>query len=90
MTSTENYNLGAKICTQVLKNGGECIFIHESIKFIKINLLNSCKKQNMEICAVKLDITNINTVIISIYRYPSGNCNYFFLITLYCEPTTQL
>jgi hypothetical protein len=60
------------------KNGGVCIFIHESIKFMKINLHNSCKEQEIQICAVKLDITNINIVIISTYRSPSGNFNYFF------------
>jgi hypothetical protein len=58
---------------------------------MKINLLNSCKEQDMETCAVKLDLTNINTAIRSIYRYPSGNCNYFFKkIRLYYEPTTLL
>jgi len=41
---------------------------HESIKFMKISLLNSCKQQDMEICAVKLDLTNINTVIISNFQ----------------------
>jgi hypothetical protein len=28
MISIGNYNLGAKFCRQVLKNGGVCIFIH--------------------------------------------------------------
>jgi len=45
---------------------------------MKIDLLNSCKAQDMEICVVKLDLTNINIVIRSIYRYPSGNCKLFF------------
>ena len=71
--SNANYNLGAKFCRQVLKNGGICIFIHESIKFMNINLHNSCKEQGIEIYAVKLNLSTINIVIISIYRSPSGN-----------------
>jgi hypothetical protein len=51
--SIENYNLGAKFCRQVLKNGGLCIFIHESIKFMNINFHNSPKEQDIEVCAVK-------------------------------------
>jgi hypothetical protein len=44
MISNENYNLKAKLCRQILKNGGACIIIPESIKFRKINLHNSCKR----------------------------------------------
>jgi len=47
MISFANYNLGAKFCRQVLKNVGVCIFIHESIKLMNINLHNSCKQQDI-------------------------------------------
>ena len=39
---------------------------------MNINLHNSCKEQDIEICAVKLTLTNIDIVVISNYR-SSGN-----------------
>jgi len=60
-----------------IKNGGVFIFLHESLKFMNINLHNSCKEQDIQICAAKLNLTNFNIVIISIYRSPSGNFSYF-------------
>jgi hypothetical protein len=63
---------------QFLKNDVVCIFILESIKFMNINLSNRYKDQDFDICSVKLNLTNMNIVIISIYRFPSGNLNYFF------------
>ena len=40
---------------------------------MNINLHNICKQQDTEICAVKLNLSNINIVIISIYRSLPGN-----------------
>ena len=45
---------------------------------MNINFHNSCKKQDIEVCVIKLNVTDINIVIISIYRSPSGNFNFFF------------
>jgi hypothetical protein len=42
-----NYNLGAKFCRNVFKNGGVCIFIHESIQFTNINLDKFCKEKDL-------------------------------------------
>ena len=56
MIYTENYNLGSKVCRQVLKYVGVCILIHWYIKFMNINLHNSCKQKDIEICAVKLNL----------------------------------
>ena len=68
---------GAKFCRQVLKNGDVRIFLHESIKLMNFNLYNSCKEQGIEICAFKLNLSNIDIVVESIYRSPSGNFSYF-------------
>jgi len=88
MICIEIYNVGVKFCRQVLKNGRVFIFIYISIKFMNINLHSSCKEQDIEICAVKLNLTNTDVVIISIYRSLSGN----LLLKknrLYFQPATQ-
>jgi len=36
-----------------------------------------CKEKDLEICAVKLNLSKIKRVIITIYRSPTGNYNYF-------------
>ena len=40
----EHYKLGAKFCREKLKDGGTCIFIHEFISFITVNLQKFCKE----------------------------------------------
>jgi len=75
--STKYYNLGAKFCRHQYKNKGVCIFVHESIDFNTFPTHNICKENDLEICAVKLNPPKIKIVIITIYRMPSGNYNYF-------------
>jgi hypothetical protein len=75
--SIEYYKLGTKFCRQQSKNGGVCIFVHESIDFDVISIHHICKEKDLEICAVKINLPKINIVIITIYRSPTGNCNYF-------------
>jgi len=76
-TPISNYNLGVKYCRKILKNGGVCIYIHENLKFTKINLLKHCKEQDIEIVAIKLKLKKGNLIIFSVYRAPSGNFDYF-------------
>jgi hypothetical protein len=72
-----HYNLAAKFCRKKLKNGGVCIFIHESIRFSNINLEKFCNEKDLEICAAKLHLTPYEICIITIYRSPSGDLQYF-------------
>jgi beta-xylosidase len=37
-TNLEYYNLGAAYCRQLLRQGRACIFVHEKLKLLKINL----------------------------------------------------
>jgi hypothetical protein len=62
-----NYNLGAKFCRNSLKNGGVCIFIHESIQFTNVSLMKFCKEKGMEICAVKIHLSDYTIYIMAIY-----------------------
>ena len=77
MMSTEYYKLGAKFCRHQYKNGGVCVFVHESIDFNIIPTHHICKKKDLEICAVILNLPKIKTVIVTIYKSPTGNYVYF-------------
>ena len=72
-----NYRLRAKFCNTLKKNGGVCIFTHESIQSTNINLNELCKEKDLEIRAVKLHLTSYEICIITIYRSPSRNFQYF-------------
>jgi hypothetical protein len=54
--SITHYTLGAKFCRQKLKHGGTGIFVHESLTFTNIDLQNFCTEQDIEICAIKIDL----------------------------------
>jgi hypothetical protein len=71
MMSIEYYKLGTKFCRQLYKNG-VCIFIHESIDFDIISTHSNCKEKDLEISAVKINLSKIKTVITTIYRSPTG------------------
>jgi exonuclease III len=59
-----------------LSRGGVFIFIH-NIKFQVINLDLFYRDKDIEVCAVKLQLTNINTYVLTVYRAPSGNFDHF-------------
>jgi len=52
-------------------------FTHESTQFTNTNLNRSCKEKDLEICAVKLHLLSCEICIITIYRSPSRNFQYF-------------
>jgi hypothetical protein len=71
--SIEYYKLGTKFRRQQYKNGGVCIFVHESIDFDVIFTHHICKEKDLEICAVKINLPKIKIVIVTIYISPTGN-----------------
>ena len=75
--SIENYKFGAKFCRLQYKNIGVCISVHESTGFNTIPAHHICKGKDLEICEIKLNLPRIKIVIITIYRSPTGNYNYF-------------
>ena len=77
VVSIEYYKLGTKFCRQQYKNCGVCICVLESIDFDVISTHCICKEKDLEICAVKINLPKIKIVIITIYRSPTGNYNYF-------------
>jgi exonuclease III len=65
--------LGTKFCRQSLKYRGTGIFVHESLAFTNIDLQRFCMEQDIEICAVKINLLPTTIYIICIYRSPTGN-----------------
>ena len=72
-----NYRLGGKFCRNSFKNGSICIFTHESMQSTKMNLNGFYKEKDLEICVVKLHLPSHEICVITIYRSPSGNYQYF-------------
>jgi exonuclease III len=89
LAQIEHYKFSAKFCRHQFKNGGTCIFVHESLNYDIIPTDHISKEKDIEICAIKLNLYQTNIVIIVIYRSPSGDYGYFlrklelFLESLY-------
>jgi hypothetical protein len=75
--SMAHYTLGTKFCRKNLKQGGTSIFVHESLDFNNIDLQKSCIEQDIETCALKIDLSATYVYIICIYRSPTGNYTNF-------------
>jgi len=71
--SMDYYTLGAKFCRKNLKQGGTSIFVHESLDFNNSDLQKYCIEQEIETCAIKIDLSATHIYVISIYRSPTGN-----------------
>ena len=64
----DRYKLGSKFCRHEFKNGGGvCILVQKDLDFSPISLDNYRKKNDIEVCAVRLKITTIQ-LILAIYR----------------------
>jgi exonuclease III len=72
-----NYSLAANFCRIRLKQGGTCIFVHDSLPFSTIDLKKCCLEQDIEESAISITLPSINIVIICIYRSPTGNFTQF-------------
>ena len=71
----DHFKLGSKFCRHEFKNGGVCIFIHEDREFFSILLDKYCKEKDIEVCAVKLNITSMKLIILcSWYRASLKSC----------------
>jgi exonuclease III len=71
--SIDHYIPGAKSCRKCLKHGGTDIFVHESLAFTNTDLQEFCMEQDIETCAVKINLLTALTYVICIYRSPTGN-----------------
>jgi exonuclease III len=75
--SIDHYKLGEKFCRKVLNKGGSCIYAHESLNFHNINLQKFCTEQDIEACAIEINLLVSSIYILSVYRSPKGNFRQF-------------
>jgi hypothetical protein len=53
------------------------MFVPESTDFKTIPTHHICKEKDAEICDIKLQLPKIKIVIVTTYRSPTGNYDYF-------------
>jgi len=64
----DHFKLGSKYCRHEFKKWGGGIFIHEDLEFFSVSLDKYCKEKDIEICAIKLNVTLKQLIILAIYR----------------------
>jgi len=73
----DRFKLESKFCRHEYKNGRVCIFGHEDLESFLISLDKYCEEKDIKVCAVRLEITPFQLIILPIYRTPSGNFTNF-------------
>ena len=53
------------------------MYIQDNILYTTINMNKYSIENDIEICAVKFHISSCTIVIITVYRFPTGNIAYF-------------
>jgi hypothetical protein len=71
------YMLGAGYGRKKFKKGGVCIFLQEDLHFTTINLQKYYKERDIEIVVIQLKLNGNKVIILSIYRDPAGDYDYF-------------
>ena len=69
--------------------------MHKSLKYEGVDIRNYCKEKDLEACAIKLNLNSTHICILSIYRPPSGNFNFFtnnldLILNKLHNPTSKL
>jgi exonuclease III len=75
--SINDNKLAAYFCRTSYAKGGVCTYVHKSLKVVTIDIENHCKEKDLEVCAIKLNLNSTRICIITTYRAPSGNFNFF-------------
>jgi exonuclease III len=57
--------------------GGVCMFIRKYFSFSVISIKEFCKDKELEACALRLYFLHFKVCIITVYRSPNGNFQYF-------------
>jgi len=56
------------------------MFIQKLFPYSVINVQKFCKDRELEVCALKLDFLSIKVCIITVYKSPNGNFQYFIKV----------
>jgi hypothetical protein len=73
--NVEGYKLGAAYCRKPLLKSGVCIFVHKKYDYSNVDLSKYCQEQDIEACALKLELTCLNIHVVTVYRAPCDNFN---------------
>ena len=77
----DDYILGAEFSRRSFhKGGGVFIFLQKYFPFSVINIEKFCKDKELEACALIFDVLHFKVCIITIYRSPNGNFQYFIKV----------
>jgi len=71
------HNLAAYFCRTTYAKRGVCKYVHKTLKIKSVDIENYCKEKDLEACAIKLNLNFSHICIITIYRVPSGNFDFF-------------
>jgi hypothetical protein len=73
----EGYKLGAAYYRKSLLKGGVCTFVHKKYNYSNVDLSKYCKEQDIEACALKLELIALNIYVVTVYTAPRDNFNSF-------------
>jgi hypothetical protein len=76
-TFLDTYKLGVSYCRTSYEKTGVRIFVHERLRYVRIDLERHCKDKDFKICAIKTYLNTKSACIIAIYRAPSANVELF-------------
>jgi hypothetical protein len=77
LITTDEYKRCTDYCRQSFQKGGVCMYILKKLSFTSINLTKYCKDKDLEACAIKLKLSTTNICILTSYRSPVGNFQFF-------------
>jgi len=72
----ESFTIGAQFSRALHEGRGIIMYVHNSSKFIYIDLSEYCQEKNIEICVIKIKSNSLSSCILALYRAPSGNFAY--------------
>jgi hypothetical protein len=76
--SINEYKLADHFCRSLYAKGGVCMYAHKSLETESINIEKYVKEKYLEACAIKLKLNSTQICIITTYRAPSGNFDFFY------------
>jgi hypothetical protein len=77
LIAIDEYKRCAEYCRQSFQKGSVCMYLLKRLSFTSIYLTKYCKDKDLEACAIKLKLSLTNICILTIYRSPTGNYQFF-------------
>lgn len=68
----ESYTIKAQFSRALHEGGGVITYVHNSLKFINIDLSEYCQEKDIEICVIKIKSNSLSLCSLSLYRAPQA------------------